>query len=126
VVDPFWGGRKEKLTERTSSTVRCGRPEVVVDSSGVRGGCTRRRSARGVVESVGERPEWAVHGGSVAAGTAAQWGAKSGGGRKGAPRWGWAPFIAARGGGRRRWGNSGWENGGGEAVGKGKAVAVVV
>jgi hypothetical protein len=34
VVDPFWGGRKEKLTERTSSTVRCGRPEVVVDSSG--------------------------------------------------------------------------------------------
>jgi hypothetical protein len=74
------------------------------------GGCTWRRCAQGMVESVGERTEQVVHGGSVAAGTMAQWGAKGGGGRKDAPRWGWAPFIAARGGGRRR-------RGGGESVG---------
>jgi hypothetical protein len=28
-------------------------------------------------------------------------GATGGGGRKEAPRWGWVPYIAARGGGRR-------------------------
>jgi hypothetical protein len=102
-------GRK-KLTGRMSSTVRCGRLEgtAVGAASGgggrqlaVRGGCTRWRGAQGVVESVGERPEWAVCGGSAVAGMVAQWGVKGGGGRKGAPRWGWAPFIAARGGGRR-------------------------
>jgi hypothetical protein len=65
----------------------------------VRGGCTRRRGAQGVVESVRERPERAVRGSSAAAGTVAQWGVKGGGGRKGAPRWGWTPFIAARGSG---------------------------
>jgi hypothetical protein len=34
----------------------------------VRGGCTRRRGARGVVESIGERLERAVRGGSIAVG----------------------------------------------------------
>jgi hypothetical protein len=43
---------------------------------GVRGGCTQRRGARGLVETVGERPERAVRGGSTMAGTAAQWGEK--------------------------------------------------
>jgi hypothetical protein len=97
VVDPFWGGGKEELTGRTSSTARCGRPEGNNGGGGVRGGgrrlrvrggCTWRRGARGVVETVGERPKQAVHGGSAVAGMAVQWGAKSGGGRKGAPRWG--------------------------------------
>jgi hypothetical protein len=37
----------------------------------VREGCTRRRGARGVVESVGERTEQAVYGGSAVAGMAA-------------------------------------------------------
>jgi hypothetical protein len=82
----------------------------------VREGCTRRRGARGVVESVGERTEQAVYGGSAVAGMAAQWGVKGGGGRKGARRWGWAPFIAARGGGR-------WRCGGGETVGGETTVA---
>jgi hypothetical protein len=97
VVDPFWGGEKEELTGRKSSTVRCGRPEGngggAASSSGgrrlgVRGGCTWWRGAQGVVEAVRGRPERAVHGGSAVAGTMAQWGAKSGGGRKGTPRWG--------------------------------------
>jgi hypothetical protein len=67
----------------------------------VRGGCTQRRGAEGMVKLIGERPERDVHGGSATAGMVVQWGAKGGGGRKGAPRWGWAPFIAARGGERR-------------------------
>jgi hypothetical protein len=37
----------------------------------VRGGCTQWRGARGVVELVGERLEWAVHGGSATAGMVA-------------------------------------------------------
>jgi hypothetical protein len=53
-------GRK-KLTKRTSSMARCGRPEGNGGGGGiwgggrqlaVRGGCTRRRGAWGVVESV--------------------------------------------------------------------------
>jgi hypothetical protein len=67
----------------------------------VRGGCTRWRGARGVVKMVGERPERAIRGGSAAAGTTVRWRLKSGGGRKGASRWGWVPFIAGKGGGRR-------------------------
>jgi hypothetical protein len=34
----------------------------------VRGGCTQRRGARGMVESVEGRPEQAVHDGSVVVG----------------------------------------------------------
>jgi hypothetical protein len=72
VVDPFWGGGKEDLTGRMSSTGRCGRPEGNGNGGGVRGwwltarvrgGCTQRRGARGMVKMVGERLEWAVHGG---------------------------------------------------------------
>jgi hypothetical protein len=55
---------------------------------GVRGGCTRRRGAQGVVKTVRERPERAVRGGSAVVGMTTQWGVKSGGGRKDAPRWG--------------------------------------
>jgi hypothetical protein len=36
------------------------------------GGCIWWRGARGVVKSVGERLEWAVHGGLAAVGMAAQ------------------------------------------------------
>jgi hypothetical protein len=32
-------------------------------------------------------------------------GGEGGGGRKGAPQWGWAPFTAARGSGRRQRGS---------------------
>jgi hypothetical protein len=74
----------------------------------VLGGCTWRRGARGMVESIRGRPKRAVHGDSAAA----QWGVKGRGRRKGAPRWGWAPFIAARGGGRRA-AQHGGETGGG-------------
>jgi hypothetical protein len=77
---------------------------------GVRGGCTWRRGAQGVVKMVRERPERAVRGGSTVAGMTAQWGAKSEGGRKGAPRWRWVPSIAGRGGGRR----AAWRKNGGE------------
>jgi hypothetical protein len=106
VVDPFWGGGKEEAQQKNELY---GEEWSVGGNGGgggdrqlaVRGGCTRWRGARGVVESVVERLEWAVHGGSVAAGMAAQWGVKGGGGRKGSPWWGWAPFRAARCGGRR-------------------------
>jgi hypothetical protein len=37
VVDPFWGGGKEKLTGRMSSTVRCGQPEGNDGGGGVQG-----------------------------------------------------------------------------------------
>jgi hypothetical protein len=77
----------------------------------VRGGCTQRCGARGVVESFGKRPERAICGGSATVGMTVQWGAKGEEGRKGTPRWGRAPFIAARGGGRR-------QCGGGETVGE--------
>jgi hypothetical protein len=78
-------------------------PGVVVNDSGCREvvhgdavlGAWSKRSERGRSEL------------SATAGMAAQWGTKSGGGRKGAPRWGWAPFIAARGDGRQRRGNGG-------------------
>jgi hypothetical protein len=45
-------------------------------------------------------------------------GMMGGGGRKEAPRWGWAPYIAVRGGGQRavRRQNRGRGNGGGEAM----------
>jgi hypothetical protein len=76
----------------------------------VQGGCTRWRSAWGVVEPIGERLERAVRGG----GNGGALGAKGRGGRKGAPRWGCAPFIATRGGGRRRRG--GRETVGGETA----------
>jgi hypothetical protein len=119
----FGAARRKKLTRRMSSMARCCRPEG--NGSGgniwdggrqlaVRGGCIRRRGARGVVESVGESLEQAIHGGSSVAGMKVQWLVKGGGGRKGAPRWGWAPNIAARGG-RRQWHGSG-ETVGGEKV----------
>jgi hypothetical protein len=58
----------------------------------VRGGCTRWHAARVMVELVGERPERAVHDGLAVAGMVVQWGAKGGGGRNGAPRWGECPL----------------------------------
>jgi hypothetical protein len=104
----FWGGGKEEFTERTCSTMRCGRPEGNDGGGGVRGwwstarcagrlytaarcsghGRISRREAR-----VGcpQRLSSDRNGGAV--------GVKGGGGRKGDPRWGWAPFIATRGGG---------------------------
>jgi hypothetical protein len=116
-------GRK-KLTRRMSSTVRCGRSEGNGGWGDVRRwwstahGAGRlytatRCSGRGRIGQ--RRPERAVHGGLAVVGTAEQWGAKGGGERKGAPRWGWAPFKAARGSGRRaaQRQNSGQENGGG-------------
>jgi hypothetical protein len=125
VVDPFLGGGKEELTGRMHSTVRCGRPEGNGGGGGVQGwwstahGAGRlytaaRCSGRGRInrrEAGAGCPRWLDSGGNVA-----QWGAKGGGGRKGAPRWGWAPFIATKGGGRRR-------RGGGETVG-GETAAV--
>jgi hypothetical protein len=85
VVDPFWGGGKEELTERMSSTARCRQPEGNGGGAasggggrwlGVQGGCTRWRGAQGVVETVGERLERAVRGGSAAARVVVQWGQK--------------------------------------------------
>jgi hypothetical protein len=64
-------GRK-KLTRRTSSLMRCGRPEGNSGGGGVRGwwsiahGAGRlytARGSRGMVKSVGERPEQAIRGG---------------------------------------------------------------
>jgi hypothetical protein len=45
VVDPFWGGGKEELTGRMSSTVRCGRPEGNDGGGGVRGWWSTARGA---------------------------------------------------------------------------------
>jgi hypothetical protein len=45
VVDPFWGGGKEELTERTSSTARCGRPERNGGGGDVRGWWLMARGA---------------------------------------------------------------------------------
>jgi hypothetical protein len=61
------------------------RPGVVVGSS--------RRSARGVVEAIGEGLERRYGGGRSGEVVKEE--------EKGAPRWRVAPFIAARGGGRR-------------------------
>jgi hypothetical protein len=65
----------------------------------VRVGCTRRCGARAMTgSSEGSGP--ALHGGSMAvAEISGTEGAKGGERRKEAPRWGWASFIAARGGG---------------------------
>jgi hypothetical protein len=82
------------------------------------GGCSRRRGARGVVESVGEMLERAVDGGTVGG---EKWRRK-----KGYSTVGVAPFTAARGSGRPRRGNGGWENDGGKAVGADKAAVAVV
>jgi hypothetical protein len=85
---------------------------------GVRGGCTQWCGARGVVKTVGERPEWAVHGGSVVAGTMAQLGKKQ---RR---KRGCSTRVGALYSRQRRWmtaawqrGNGGWGNGSGGAVG---------
>jgi hypothetical protein len=109
VVDPFWGGGMDELTGRTSSTVRCGRPEGNSGGGGVRGwwstawGTGRLYtvvwcSGRGQIgrREVGAGYLRQLSGG----GNGGAMGVKSGGGKKDAPRWGWAPFIAARGGGR--------------------------
>jgi hypothetical protein len=125
VVDPFWGGGKEELTERMSSTARCRQPEGNGGGAasggggrrlGVQGGCTRWRGAQGVVETVGERLERAVRGGSAAARVVVQWGPKVEEEERVLHGGGWAPFIAARRSGlrtaRRR--NRGQRNNGGK------------
>jgi hypothetical protein len=98
VVDPFWGSRKEELTGRMSSKARCGRREGNGGGGGIRGWWSTARgvgrlytvaqcSGRG---QNGRREAGAgcprrLNGGGT--GSAAR-GVKSGGGRKGAPRWG--------------------------------------
>jgi hypothetical protein len=78
---------------------------------GVWGGCTQWRGARGVVKTVGEMPEWAVHGGLVVAGTMAQWGKKQ---RR---KRGCSTRVGALYSCQRRWMTAAWGNGGGGAVG---------
>jgi hypothetical protein len=111
------GGGKEELTGRMSSTARCGRPEGNGGEGGVQGwwstalgagGCTRRRGARGMVETVEERAERRRKKGCSMVGVGALYSCKR--------RWMTAAW---------RWGNSGRVNGGGEAMGVSKAAAAV-
>jgi hypothetical protein len=96
---------------------------------GVRGGCTRCCGAQGMVETVGERPEQAVHGGSATVGMAAQWGGKKRWRKKGCSTVGVGALYSRQ---RRwtaaawRWGNGGWGNSGGEIVGIGKVAAATI
>jgi hypothetical protein len=84
----------------------------------VQEGCTRWHGARGGDGEFGGGRGGATRwlNGGENGGTV---GAMGGGGRKEAPRWGWVPYITARGGGWRaaRWKNQGRGNGGGGAVG---------
>jgi hypothetical protein len=100
------GQDREVLTKRTSSMAMCGRQKgtaVGAVSGGggrklsVREGCTRRRGARGGDgEFKGSSTLWLD-----GSGNGSTVGTTGRGGRKEAPRWGWAPYIATRGGGRR-------------------------
>jgi hypothetical protein len=121
----FGSAGRKKLTRRMSSTARCGRPKGNGGGGGVRGWWSIARSAERLYTAaqcsgrgrIGRREAragcpWRLSGGGN--GNTVE--AKGEGGRKGAPRWGWAPFIAGRGGGRRR-------RGSGETVGGKIAVA---
>jgi hypothetical protein len=119
-VDSFWGGGKEephRKNELYGEVWSAGgewqwgqRPGVVVDSSR----CWEVVHGGVVLGAWSNRSE----GGRSGLSTATQRRRNGGGGvkgrgrRKGAPRWGWAPFIAARGGGRRA-AQRGGETGGG-------------
>jgi hypothetical protein len=52
VVVPFWGGRKEELTRRTSSMARCGQPEGNGGGDGIRGWWLTARGARRLYTTV--------------------------------------------------------------------------
>jgi hypothetical protein len=119
VVDPFWGGKKEEANQKNElygvvwsarGEERWGwRPGVVVDGSG----CGEVIHGGAVLRAWSNRSERGQSGLS----TVAQWRWEwwHSGGRKAEEEkvlhcGGWAPFIAARGGGRQR-------RGSGEAVG---------
>jgi hypothetical protein len=91
----------------------------------VQGGCTRWRSAWGVVEPIGERLERAIRGG----GNGGALGGERQRRKKGCSTMGVRALYSHQ----RRWttaawrqGNGGWGNGGGEPVGLGKAAATAI